>query len=41
MKLCKSCLEMKKTGRVSFDPHCVCIIVDCGVHNGGKAIKDE
>ena len=24
MKLCKSCKQMQKTGRVIFDKHCVC-----------------
>ena len=24
MKLCKSCREMLKSGRVLFDPHCIC-----------------
>ena len=27
MKLCKNCLEMKRSGRVLFDPHCICSVV--------------
>jgi len=28
MKLCKSCLEMKRDGRVLFDSRCVCVVVE-------------